>query len=66
MKFLIRPEKVRLKDGVLSHLAIREWELQKKQEGMALLTHPKLKYALGVKEDYIEWATIRDKEKVNF
>ena len=55
MKLLIPTEKVRLKDSVLSHLEIREWELQKTQEGIALLTHPKVKYILGVKEDYIEW-----------
>jgi len=48
-------EKVRLKDGVLSYLEIREWQLQKTQEGIALLTHPEVKYTLGVKEDNIEW-----------
>jgi len=55
MKFIIPTEKVRLKEGILSHLEIREWELQKCQGGMALLTHPKVKYALSVKEDYIDW-----------
>ena len=55
MKFLSPVEKVRLKDGVLSYLEIREWQLQKTLEGIALLTHPKVKYTLGVKEDNIEW-----------
>ena len=55
MKFLSPVEKVRLKDGVLSYLEIREWQLQKTQEGIALLTRPKVKYTLGVKEDNIEW-----------
>jgi hypothetical protein len=48
-------EKVRLKDGVLPHLKIREWEFQKPQNGLVLLKHPKIKYTLGVKEDDIEW-----------
>lgn len=61
MNFSVPSEKVRLKDGFLSHLAIREWELQKSQGGMAFLTHPEVKYTLGVKEDYIDWAAIRDK-----
>jgi len=65
MKFLIPAEKVRLKDGVLSHLAIREWQLQKNQGGMALLTHPECKYTLGVKEDYLDWTATKDREKVN-
>ena len=55
MKFVSPVEKVRLKDGVLSYLEIREWQLQKTQEGIALLTHPEVKYTLGVKEDNIEW-----------
>ena len=55
MKFVSPMEKVRLKDGVLSYLEIREWQLQKTQEGIALLTHPEVKYTLGVKEDNIEW-----------
>jgi hypothetical protein len=54
MKFLCPVEKVRLKDGVLSYLEIREWQLQKIQGGIAMLTHPKVKYTLGVKEDNIE------------
>jgi len=48
-------EKVKLKDGVLSQLEAREWHLQEIREGIALLTHPKVKYTLGVKEDNIEW-----------
>jgi len=55
LKFVSPAEKVRLKDGVLSHLEAREWHLQEIREGIALLTHPKVKYALGVKEDNIEW-----------
>ena len=54
MKFVTPAEKVRLKDGVLSHLDIREWQFQKTLEGIALLMHPKVKYTLGVKEDSIE------------
>ena len=55
MKFVTPAEKVRLKDGVLSHLDIREWQFQETLEGIALLMHPKVKYTLGVKEDNIEW-----------
>ena len=63
MKFFISQEKVRLKDGVLSHLAIREWELHENQGGIALLTNAKVKYTLGVKEDYIEREEDNGKEK---
>jgi len=55
MTFVSPMEKVKLKDGVLSHLETREWHLQEIREGMALLTHPKVKYTLGVKEDNIKW-----------
>ena len=55
MKFVIRAERVRLKDGVLPHQEIREWEFQTAQEGIILLKHPRLKYTLGVKEGEIEW-----------
>ena len=55
MTFVSPAEKVRLKDGALSYLEIREWHLQEIREGIALLTHPKVKYTLGVKEDNIEW-----------
>ena len=54
MKLVIPAEKVRLKDGVLPHQEIREWEFQTTQGGLALLTHPKYKYTLGVKEGNIE------------
>ena len=55
MTFVSPVEKVKLKDGVLSQLEAREWHLQEIREGIALLTHPKVKYTLGVKEDNIEW-----------
>jgi hypothetical protein len=55
LKFVSPADKVRLKDGALSYLEIREWQLQETLEGIALLTHPKVKYTLGVKEDNIEW-----------
>jgi hypothetical protein len=48
-------EKVRLKDGVLLHQEIREWEFQRLEEGMVSLTHPAIRYVLGVKEDCIDW-----------
>ena len=54
MKFAIPAERVRLKDGVLPHQEIREWELQTDQEGLVLLKHPKFKYPLGVKDGDIE------------
>ena len=54
MKFVIPAEKVRLKDGVLSHLEIREWEFQMTLRGLVLLKHPKVKYTLGIKEGDIE------------
>jgi hypothetical protein len=54
MKFAIPAERVRLKDGVLPHQEIREWEFQTAQEGLVLLKHPKFKYTLGVKGDDIE------------
>ena len=54
MKLVIPAEKVRLKEGVLSHQEIREWEFQTTQGGLVLLAHPKFKYTLGVKEGDIE------------
>ena len=54
MRFAVG-EKIRLKDGVLSHLEIREWEFQRVEEGMVSLTHPDIRYAIGVKEDCIDW-----------
>ena len=54
MKFVIPVERVRLKDGVLPHQEIREWEFQTDQEGLILHKHPKFQYTLGVKEDDIE------------
>ena len=54
MKFVIPAEKVRLKDGVLPHQEIREWEFQTTQGGLVLLKHPKSKSTLGVKEGDIE------------
>ena len=54
MKLVIPAEKVRLKDGVLPHQEIREWEFQTTQGGLVLLKHPKFKYTLGVKEGDIE------------
>jgi len=55
LEFVTPAEKVRLKDGVLSQLEVREWQLQGIREGIALLTNPKVKYTLGVKEDNVEW-----------
>jgi hypothetical protein len=54
MKFVIPSEKVRLKDGVLPHLEIREWELLTTWNGLVLIKHPRIKYTVGVKEDDIE------------
>jgi hypothetical protein len=54
MKSVFPAERVRLKDGVLPHQEIREWEFQTTQGGLVLLKHPKLKYTLGVKEDDVE------------
>ena len=54
MKFVIAAEKVRLKDGVLPHFEIREWEFQMTRNGLALIKHPQCKYTVGVKEDDIE------------
>ena len=54
MKLTIAGEKVRLKDGVLSHLEKREWEFQRIEEGIVSLTHPAIRYAIGVKEDCID------------
>ena len=64
MTFVSPVEKVKLKDGVLSQLEAREWHLPEIREGIALLTHPKVKYTLGVKEDNIEWNGIGDRKKV--
>ncbi len=58
MRF-ISGEKIRLKDGVLSHLEIREWEFQRVEEGIVSLTHPAIRYAIGVKEDCIDWDASR-------
>jgi hypothetical protein len=58
MRFAVG-EKIRLKDGVLSHLEIREWEFQRVEEGMVSLTHPDIRYAIGVKEDCIDWDASR-------
>ena len=55
MKLKAPIEKVRLKDGILSHLEIREWEFQRMQDGIILLAHPQIRYMLGVKEDHIGW-----------
>ena len=54
MKSVFPAERVRLKDGVLPHQEIREWEFQTTQGGLVPLKHPKLKYTLGVKEDDVE------------
>ena len=54
MKFAIPAERIRLKDGVLPHQEIREWEFQTDQGGLVLLKHPRFKYTLGVKEGDIE------------
>lgn len=54
MQLVIPAEKVRLKDGVLPHQEIREWEFQTTQGWLVLLKHPKFKYTLGVKEGDIE------------
>jgi hypothetical protein len=48
-------DKVRLKDGVLPHYDIREWELQQIEEGMVSLTHPAVRFTIGVEEDCIDW-----------
>jgi hypothetical protein len=40
MKLETSVEKVRLKKGVLIYLEVREWEFQKVEDGMILLTHP--------------------------
>lgn len=55
MKLNAPTEKVRLKDGVLPHLEIREWEFQRGEDGIIFLAHPQIKYILGVKEEHIEW-----------
>jgi hypothetical protein len=54
MKSVFPAERVRLKDGVLPHQAIREWEFQTTQGGSSCSNIPKLKYTLGVKEDDVE------------
>ncbi len=53
---LNRGEKIRLKDGVLSHLEIREWDFEGFVEGMVSLTLPDIPYTIWVKEDRIDWA----------
>jgi hypothetical protein len=40
LEFVTPVEKVRLKEGVLIYLEVREWEFQKGEDGMILLTHP--------------------------
>ena len=52
-------EKIRLKDGVLSYIEIREWEFLRTEEGMVSLTHPGIRYTIGVKEDCIDWDASR-------
>lgn len=54
MKLVIPAKKVRLKDGVLPHLKIREWEFQAIERGLVMLKHRKYKFTLRVKEDDIE------------
>jgi hypothetical protein len=54
MKLVFPAETVKLKDGILPHQEIKEWEFQTSQGGFVLLKHPKLKYTLGVKEVDIE------------
>ena len=51
-------EKVRLKDSVLLHHDIREWELQKNEEGTVSLSHPAIRFTIGVEEDFIDWGDI--------
>ena len=55
MESIIRAEKVRLKDGVLPYLGIREWEFQKAEGNLVLLTCPQIKCTLRIKEENIEW-----------
>jgi hypothetical protein len=55
MKLGFPAEKVRLKDGVLPHHDIREWELQRIEEGIVSLTHPAVRFTIGVEEDFIDW-----------
>ncbi len=55
MESIISGEKVRLKDDVLPYLGIREWEFQKAEGGIVLLTQPQIKCTLRVKENNIEW-----------
>jgi hypothetical protein len=59
MKFLFPADKVKLKDGVLRHLEIGEWEIQKIERGCVKIKHPQFKYTLGVKEDDIEWDSLK-------
>jgi hypothetical protein len=59
-------EKLRLKEGRLPHVKIREWEFKAIEKGRAiLLTHGAKGYSLEVKPEDIDWESYRKTNKIS-
>jgi hypothetical protein len=58
-------EKLRLKEGRLPHVKIREWEFKAVEKGkVILLAHKSKGYSLEVNPEDIDWEFCRKKNKI--
>jgi hypothetical protein len=56
LKTITRGESLKLRDGALPHVKIRNWEfLEIDKNGIILLSHRGKGYTLEIKEDDIDW-----------
>jgi hypothetical protein len=55
-------QEIRLKDGALPHVKIREWEFQCLEKGMILLKKSSKGYILEVTSGDIDWEEFRRKK----
>ena len=63
----LRGETLRLKEGRLPHLKIREWEFKAIEKGKAiLLAHRGKGYSLEVKPEGIDWESYRKTTKISY
>ena len=58
-------EKLRLKEGRLPHVKIREWEFKTIEKGKAILLAHGKGYNLAVKPENIDWESYRKTKKIS-
>jgi hypothetical protein len=63
MPILKRGDRIRLRDGVLTHVKTREWIFDQKENDSFVVIHETLSYGLTVKPSEIDWEEFCERKK---